>query len=138
MQLAEAGAGPTRSLLEIQIRNHGAVALLKPVGWLSSSNRDQIDAAFKAIVANKVTRFVLDLSSVHFSDNDCMVIFAFWKGMLHDSGGCLILASPGGMVLQALIAGGFNKCLPICDTVTEAVELAMRMTESGRWAPVSV
>lgn len=117
---------------------HGAVTVLAPAGWLVSANRGELERRIAAGLDEGVTRFVLDLSSTHFADNSGLAVFALWKPRLEKAGGCLVLASPSGSALRALMAGRLNKYLPVCDTVAEALELARQRTESGRWQAAKV
>ena len=122
----------------VETARHGAVVVVKPIGWLTDENRGELDAQFAESVDGGAKRFVVDLSSAHFPDNSGLAVFTLWKGRLDDTGGCLVLASPSGSALRALVAGRLNKYLPVCETVAEAVELARQRTASGRWKPVTV
>ncbi len=127
-----------KPLLDVRVTAHGVVTVLKPVGWLTSGNSGLLDGRIMAAVDGGAKRFVVDLSSTHFTDNSGLAVFAAWKGRLDDMGGCLVLASPGGSALRALTVGRLHKYLPVCESVAEAVEMAKQRTESGRWKAVTV
>jgi anti-anti-sigma factor len=124
-------------VFHVRITVQDGVAVFKPVGWLTAGNREGLDGRFSATRAHGCSRIVLDLSSIHFADSSYLGVLPFWKRRLDEAGGCLILASPSGAAMRALVAGHLNKYLPVCETVAEAVELAMQRTESGRWKPVT-
>lgn len=127
----------TGPVLDIRVTLHGSITVLKPIGWLSATTRPELDSRFRAATDGGGFRIVVDLSSVHFSDNSTLATFAYWRSALNSRGGCLVLASPNGKALRALKTGQLDKYLPICDSVAEALDLAKQKTESGRWAPIT-
>ena len=124
--------------LEVRVAARDKVTVLTLIGWLASSNQHLLDESFTDAMRNGACRFVVDLEHVRLSDNSALAVFAYWTSTLHERGGCVVLASPSEESLRVLAVGGMDKYLAIRGTIDEAVKLAKRKTESGRWAPVTV
>ena len=117
---------------------NGMVVVIKPIGWLTEENRDELEEPFRTAIERGSKRLVVDLSSTHFLDQGSLAALALYKHKVEEAGGCLILASPSGSARRMIFAGNLQKFLPVCETLGEALELAGQKTPSGRWTPVTV
>jgi hypothetical protein len=59
-------------------------------------------------------------------------VFLYYKNVLEEKGGRLILAAPAGAVKKMLAAANLDKALAICETLQAALARATRHPGSSR------
>lgn len=122
----------------VEVTIHGAVAAIKPVGWLRDEGQTDMDEQFKDLLDGGYRRFVVDMSALHVLDHSSLGILLFYRRELAARKGCLLLASPSSSARRMLFSHGLHRFLPVFETTGEALERAGQGTPSGRWKPVGV
>ena len=107
--------------LRIETVQHGEVLVLKPIGWVAAGGHVALEEKLQRLVAEGSRRLVVDLSAAHFVSSTGLGVFLYFKQVLEDAGGRLVLAAPGGAVQKMLIAANLDQALTICPSVAEAV-----------------
>jgi anti-sigma B factor antagonist len=107
--------------LHIEMVQHNDVLLFKPVGWISTDGHVIVEEKLHEAFGQGHRQIVVDLSAAHFVSSTGLGVFLYFKQVLEDAGGRLVLAAPGGAVQKMLIAANLDQALTICPSVAEAV-----------------
>ena len=112
--------------LRIETTRQGDVLVFRPVGWVNSEGHVVVEEKLNQAFADGNRRIIVDLSAVHFVSSTGLGVFLYFKQVLGDAGGRLVLASPGGAVSKMLVASNLDQALTICATVSEATTRVRR------------
>jgi anti-anti-sigma factor len=108
--------------LRIEMIQHNDVLLFKPIGWIATDGHVVMEEKLHEAFAQGHRRIVVDLSAAHFVSSTGLGVFLYFKQVLEDAGGVLVLAAPGGAVQKMLIAANLDQALTICPSVAEGVK----------------
>jgi anti-sigma B factor antagonist len=119
--------------LRIETTRQNDVLIFRPVGWVAADGHVVMEEKLQQAFANGHRRVVVDLSSAHFVSSTGLGVFLYFKQVLEDAGGRLVLAAPGGAVRKMLAAANLDQTLAICPSLDEALaRVRLKPGTSGR------
>ena len=122
--------------LRIELLQHDNITIFRPIGWVGLENHHLLDERMKAIMDKGNRRIVIDLSQVHFVSSTGLGVFLYYRHVLEDRGGCLLLAAPSAEMWKMLSSARLTQALQVCATLKDALAKAGRSVGSGRLEPV--
>lgn len=122
--------------LRIEMTQQNDVLVFRPVGWVAADGHVVLEEKLHEAFADGHRRMIVDLSAAHFVSSTGLGVFLYFKQILEDAGGRLVLAAPGAAVSKMLAAANLDRVLSISPTVDEAAVRARRSPgKSGRQPP---
>lgn len=118
--------------LRFEVVQQRKVTVFRPVGWISTEGHAQMEERMKELVTAGCKRLVVDLSAAHVVSSTALGVFLYYKKLLEDAGGGLLLAAPAGAARKMLAVSGLDRSLDIFATLAEAVARASSSTSSRR------
>ena len=120
--------------LRFEVVQQRKVTVFRPVGWVTAEGHVDMEERMKQLIGAGAKRMVVDLSAVHVVSSTVLGVFLYYKKVLEDAGGLLILAAPAGATRRMLSVSGLDRSLEICDTLALALARAGARTSSRRRA----
>ena len=120
-----------------EISERQGILILKPLR-VDSQSQAALDEKLKNLTAHGHKHLVVDLSAAEFISGVVVGVFLYYKQLLLNRGGCLILAAPEECARRILDKTGLSSALDLRATVDEAVDLAREKLGSGKWQVVEV
>ncbi|HOX04784.1 MAG TPA: STAS domain-containing protein [Planctomycetota bacterium] len=117
--------------LKVEMTRQNDVLLFRPIGWIAADGHALLEEKLHTAFAEGHRRIIVDLSAAHFVSSTGLGVFLYFKQILDDAGGRLVLAAPGGSVCKMLAAANLDKALTICASVAEACS-KIRLKVSSR------
>ena len=97
----------------------GAVRVVAPKGRLDTATAPALDAKLTALLHDG-GKLVADLAEVHYVSSAGLRVLLKATKCAKEAGGAFAIAAPRQMVREVLELGGFDRILPIRDTVEDA------------------
>ena len=107
--------------MEIEVRQCGAVSVVKPIGPIKGSDADEVENALSEAIRGNLGRVVLDASAVPMIDSRALGAMVSVSQELAQSGMPLKLSSMSETVRQVIELTGLSALFELFDDSSSAV-----------------